>query len=90
MCPFNARHPIFIIYFIITNRCKLRSFKRALSVRQLEYFAAIKINISIHLYGKRRQKFAEKQVVEGSEKRILQSEGSEKGILLSEAFPGER
>jgi hypothetical protein len=80
MCPVNARHPIFMIYFIITNRCKLSSSRRALSLKQQGQFTDIKINISIHRYGKRRQKVAEKQVVEGSRKRILQAE----------AFPGER
>jgi hypothetical protein len=40
----------------------------------------MKINTSIHHYGKRRQKVAEKQVVERSEKRILQPE----------AYPAER
>jgi len=71
MCTVNARHPI----FIITNKCKLGSSKRPPSLRQRGHFTVTKINISIHHYGKRRQKVAEKEVVEGSEKRILQSEG---------------
>jgi len=58
-------------YFSITNKCKPSSSKRPLFLRQRGHFTAIKINILIHHYGKRQQKVAEKEVVEGSEKIIL-------------------
>jgi hypothetical protein len=81
MRPVSARHHVFTLHFIMTNRCKLSSSKRAFYLRQNKDFTAIKVNILIHHYGKRRQNIAVKKRLHGEVK---------KGILQSDAVPGKR